>query len=93
LTGNSIGTRISSMTQESTEEIRFRPALGLVGALLGLVGGRLLGSGWFDAVTPTAVGFLLGGAAMLLQRIWLHLLVIFGVLAGCTWLLIHFFLS
>jgi hypothetical protein len=81
------------MTQESTEEIRFRPALGLVGALIGLVAGCWRGSGWYDAITPTAVGFLLGGAAMLLQRIWLYLVVIFGVLGGFTWLLIHYFLS
>jgi len=79
-----------TLPTESPVPPRFRPAVGLIGALIAGSLGFLLGATWIDALTPAGVGFLVGGAFMLFRRIWLHLLVVVAVLGGTIWLLARY---
>lgn len=78
------------MSDPSSEQQRFQPRLGFIGALIGFAVGLFYATEWLEALAPAGVGFVLAGAAPVFARIWPYLFVIVTVLGGATWLIIHY---
>lgn len=78
------------MTNADDAQAKFQPAMGMLGAIVGLLAGYFYAMEWPDAIVGGGVGFVVGGAVSLLRGIWQYLLVFLVATGGFIWLLVHY---
>jgi hypothetical protein len=78
------------MSETDKPRAAFRPRLGALAAIVGLLAGYFYEMNWADAVVGAGVGFIVGGVLPLLAGIWQYLLVFFAATGGFVWFLIHY---